>query len=263
MNEILYRMSPRAFAYLTKNYEKHVDLYRDPNADFDSLLRGACRGDYREPIERIRITEPIKMEPPEEGKASSADIQALRFYHSLQGMTPRLATDPSVLAYINHIYLHQYGIKRWKIPLDDDKKAAKSIYNHWITPDSDFSHMYKMNISGRTWWIAHASVMASKASEGGFTAEEALGKFVESAEYYHRSMEWEILCNYDIMAECIRSLLNESSGIQINTYRKMLYSLNLEAGGRVLDALSRDKLRELVARASKTAMESPDPPDEG
>lgn len=249
MTEALYRLTPKALMYLDHNCSKHLDVYRNPDADFDELLTEAGYDDYKEAVE-VKIDGSIVLELIEGKEPRYSELQALKFYQSLKGMSPRLATDPSIFAYINHFYLHRYGLLRWKIS-DDDKQAEKDIRNHWTTLGSNFSNIYERNIAGRVWWIAHTVQMAANASNGAFTAEEALGKFVSVAEYYHRTMEWEILYNYDIMAECIRSLLNESNGISIKEYRNMLSSLNREAGGRLLDALNRKDLQELVINKSK------------
>ena len=252
IRDLLYRLKPKAFRHLEQNCERYLDAYRDPDADFDGVLRDAGYEDYREPVD-VRITGPVDLgfEPGKDPRR--VELGALKFYDSLDGMSPRLATDPTIFAYVNHFHLHGYGLARWGVS-DDPKQAVTDIRNHWITFNGSFMGLFRQNTAGRIWWIAHTALMSARASNGGFTAAAALEKFVETTEYYNRIMEWEFLYNYDVMAECVRLLLNECEGISVANYRKILTRLNREAGGRILDALDRDQLHALVVGVARTVM---------
>ena len=128
----LYKFTPNAFNWLASNIENNKDFYEDPHADFAKLLQENM-AEYREPTEVI-IKGDIRLKPPggESAKKSHlADSQALDFYDSLEGMTPRLAANPEILAYINHFYLHGYGILRW--PQSWSATFVSNIRNHWLT----------------------------------------------------------------------------------------------------------------------------------
>lgn len=190
----------------------------------------------------------ISLDPDGRSSPDRAAEMILDFYRSLDGMSPRLATDPSIFAYINHFYLHAYGLGRWGIS-DDDGQAERDVRNHWITRSGHFVDIYNRNTSGRAWWMAHTATMAAAASGGRFSASDALGKFIATSEYYNRTMQWEFLYNYKIMAECVHVLLDRDR-MSIADYRRMLSNLNREAGGRILDSLDPGELGRLVARAA-------------
>ena len=157
----LRKFTHNAFHWLIDNIHDNREHYEDPNADFGKILNGSI-GEYSEPT-GITINGNIRLKPPEAtstGKRHLADHQALDFYNSLEGMTPRLATEPKILAYMNHMYLHEYGIRRW--PHRESNTFVDNIQQHWLTKASQKSSICKASISGRTWWMAH---MATKASE--------------------------------------------------------------------------------------------------
>lgn len=245
----LYRFKPHVMKYLNENCDKHLDEYRDPNTDFDQLLKKHVCDDYKEPV-NVNLIDSLELCIPEGKSPRHAELEAIKFYHALEGMSPRLATDSSLLAYINHFYLHDYGIKRWSIS-KNNRKAVTDIRNHWITRYGNFTSLYTRNIAGRTWWIAHTSLMISKASNNEFTAETILEMFVNTAEYYHRTMEWKLLYNYTIMAECVRTIIKAESKISIDQYREMISSVNREAGGKVFDALDQNVLRQIIENIAK------------
>lgn len=270
----LRRLSYDAFACLISYAAKHPENYLNPNTDFDAILKSVCGEVYSDPI-NVSIDPPLSLKSPlEYSKPYHADKQALDFYTSLKGMTPRLASDPYILSYINHFYLHKYGIQRWPITKKEQnvpsvkqgvatakqsaqkstEKRSDHIKLHWLTTSSQRQQIWNASISGRTWWIAHVATKAADASGGAFTAKAALELFSNKPEYYHRTMEYVVLRNPTLLAECVRALMNEACGINRNGYREMGMELNREAGARILDSLNRDDLRGLVQRSADRLM---------
>ena len=249
----LYKLTPDAFNWLSNNIENNMELYKDPHADFAKLLLKNMN-EYREPTD-ITINGDIKMKPPTEenqNKLHSADIQALDFYNSLKGMTPRLAANPEILSYINHFYLHEYGILRW--PHRKSHTFAANVRDHWLTTGNQNTKIRKSSISGRTWWIAHMSTIAAEASNGAFDAKQALEVFIDTPEYYHRNMDYRVLENPTTLAECIRSLRTDAKSINREGYIEMAKELNREGGAILLDALGQPDIRRLVKRSTDRLM---------
>ena len=250
----LYKFTHDAYRWLLGHAESNAAYYKDPNADFPKLLTDNGIDEYREAA-GITIKGNINLKPPSDvniNRRYEADIQALEFYDALEGMTPRMATEPEVLAYINHMYLHSYGISRW--PQRGSNTFVANIRNHWLTEARQKVGIYKASISGRTWWIAHIATVAAKASNGAFEANQILNAFVTNPEYYHRTMEYLVLRNPTIMAECARALLNEARGINRDGYIEVAREINREAGARLLDALPQQAIRKLVCRAADRQM---------
>ena len=255
----LYALTPQAFKWLDRNIHDNIDMYADPKSDFGSLLLEKNISDYRNPVE-VQIKGEIKLKPPDTDGANKthiADHQALDFYNCLEGMTPRLAANPEVWAYINHFHLHEYGIHRWPSKDKGDSGEREShIRTHWLTPKNQ--KIYESSISGRTWWLAHIANKAAEASNGAFNVEQVVRLFADNPEFYHRSMQYEVLRSPTILAECIRSLLTDSKGINRKGYMAMAQEINLEAGARLLDSISQNEMRGLVKRSSDKIMCKPE-----
>lgn len=273
----LRRLTPGAFERLREHAAAHPDDYCNPDTDFAKILESLCDKRHSDPLNvtidpAFVFTDPRKYSKNPR-KRHLADKQALDFYKSLKGMTPKLASDPYILAYLNHFCFHKYGIQRWPItekeqdvPTSEQTasaqeagrqgsaKRASHILLHWLTTSSQRQQIWNSSISGRTWWIAHIATKAAGASGGAFTAKDALDLFANRPEYYHRTMEYAVLRHPPLLAECIRALMNEASGINRDGYREMGMELNREAGARLLDSLSRSDLRGLVTRSANRLM---------
>lgn len=226
-----------------------MDAYADPRADFGRILEENGHSDYKIPV-NVTINGSLDLKDPDNPrKAHLSDAQALEFYQTLEGMTPRLAADPRVLAYMNHFYLHDYGINRWP-----QKITVEYVHRHWLTYGEPIC---QDSISGRTWWIAHTAIKAAKASGGAFTAEQALNLFSQRPEYYHRTMEYAVLRNPVLLAECVRALMHEAHGITRDGYREICMDLNRAAGAKLLDSLDRESVRAMVKRSADRLMRDP------
>ena len=251
----LHKLTPGAFHWLNANIGRNKDMYGDPDADFAGLLERADIHEYRKPTE-VEVRGEITLKPPEADdpkKAHFADCQAMEFYKCVEGMTPRLASDPEIWAYVNHFHLHGYGILRW--PWTSGSQESH-IRMHWLTARNQ--KIYESSISGRTWWMVHMATKAAEASNGAFTAEQALRLFADHPEYYHRSMQYEVLRSPMILAECVRSLLTDSKGISRDGYVQIAREINREAGARLLDSVRQPDMRRLVRRSSDRLMRMPE-----
>ena len=252
----LYRFTHDAFEHLFQNFEDNIEYYKDPNANFIDLLTKYGIDNYREETGAY-IINPIKLEvlTDKHSKPHMADAQALDFYNSFEGMTPRLASDQNVLAYLNHFHLHQYGIARWPSTKNTN---LDNMRKHWLTKNNEGKDIWKSSISGRTWWIAYMATKSAESSAGTFVPKQALDTFTETPEYYHRTMEFVILRNPMTMSECVRALHREAKGINRNGYISMLMELNREAGARLIDSLDRESLRKIVQRTADHQMCKPE-----
>ena len=243
MTEPLYKLTSGALDWLITNFNSHVKYYDNPDSDFNELLSQYCEkhsvSNYRIRT-KITLEHPIKLNMPKpDQNPNKSDIQALEFYNNLNGMTPSLASDPCILSYINLFYMHKYNLMRW--PQDNSNKS----YNHWLGYSS--RAIYESSTAGRMWWLAYISITSAENSGDEFTAEEILKKFANTAEYYHRTMQIVVLQNPLLRAELARMLFRHDS-ITVEQYRQIAGELNQEAGTRLLDALDRQSIREMIER---------------
>lgn len=248
----LYRLTGESFRWLKDNVDDNLKYYKDPDSRFEDLLKRQFPGGFCVPVSGVSVVTAPSLEAVESGSPWEADVQALDFHRNLEGMTPHLASDPRIFAYLNHVHLHKYGTLRWPSRNHDTKK----ILRHWLS--EDYRHVYESSISGRTWWIAHVANVAETHSGGAFSAEDVIRVFACTPDLYHRTMQYSVLRNPVTMAECVRSLLNEARGINRDGYREIARDVNRQGGARLIDSLSRQSLRDVILRSATQKMSVPE-----
>ncbi len=258
----LYKLTYDAFEWLYNNVDDNIAHYRDPETNFAKILEKIPDiVNYRELVPDVYIIKPFDLRVSNNrssGRPNEADQQAIDFYYSFEGLTPRIASDPLVLAYINHFYLHKYGISRWPTKKNiSDSNYAKNTQLHWITKSAENNtEIYRSSIAGRTWWIAYTAITVANNSKGEFNAKHILEKFSKTAEYYHRIMEYSIFRNPLVLTEFVRSLFYDAKDINIKGYISMAQALNREAGAILLDSLDRSSLRQLIQRIAQNEIKN-------
>ncbi len=245
----VYRLTDTAFRALVNEAENRPELWQDPNTDFAKVLAENGITNYREPA-GVTALEPISLEPPPENRRPLADRQALKFHQNLAGLTAAKASDPNLLAWMNHFALHDYGIKRW--PRASNSVPTSHVRRHWLTESAN--DIYEASIAGRTYWIAETCFKAALHAGGAFTAEQAIELLSERAERYHYSMRFSFMRNPLVTAEYIRALLNEAEGINRSGMMSMVRQINREAGAKLIDALGREQCRTMMVNAAELAM---------
>ena len=252
----VYRLTQEAYDQLRLAADENPDSYLDPEIDFVEVLRE--RG-VSDPFEETRVTtdRPIDLSAVAEGGISNrADVQALEFYRSFDGMSPSRATDERLWAWMTHFRLHAYSLKRWRRPYNVNMKNY--IRDHWFSSGSTDA-FWRHNTASRTWWIAHTALKAARGSGGAFAPEEALKLFANTAVFYHIPMYYTFTRDPMISAEVVRALLNEAEGIiaERGTY-VLLRQLNLMGGTQLLPLLPRDVLRERIVDVVEEIMSDPE-----
>ena len=246
------RLTDEAFRTLVNLADARPELWLDPEADFAQVLAENGITRYAEPASVT--ADDLYLAPPDHPPRPRADRQALDWSQQLHGMTLTKAADPNLLAWLNHFVLHQYGTKRW--PLVTRANPVSHIRRHWLTEQPN--DIWESSIAGRTWWIAETCRRAAEYSGGAFTAQQALEHFSENAENYHNSVQFNLMRNPLLLAECIRALLNEATGISTVGYRQVVRQLNREAGALLLDALDRQQIRNLIVKIVEQTMTEPE-----
>ena len=252
----VYRLTQEAYDQLRLAADEEPDSYLDPDLDFGQVLSARGVSDYLEEMS-ITTDRPIALTPAEEGGVPNrADVQALDFYRSFEGMSPSAATDERLWAWMTHFRLHAYSLKRWR--RTSSLNMQNYVRSHWFslgTTDAFWRH----NTASRTWWIAHTAIKAAQGSAGAFTAEAALELFANMAVFYHIPMYYNFTREPMILAEVVRALLNEAQGIRAErgTYA-LLRELNLMGGTQLLPMVPREVLRERIVDDVERVMSDPD-----
>ena len=252
----VFRTTNEARYELERVAEETPEIYLDPDTDFDAILRNRGFDNYAEQVTEVWSERPFVLTPVDSGPRNRADQQALDFYNGLVGITPGIAADENMWVWMCHFKLHSYGISRWRRQSNTDLR--RYIKAHWFAEGSGQEFRMR-NTAARTWWIAHTALKAAGGSGGAFDAKQALEHYANNAVHWHLLMKDQFSRSPLIVAELTRVLLNEAQGISAEKgFRALLRMLNLESGTRVLDALPRLDLREIITEYVEEIMSDPD-----
>ncbi len=245
MNHNVFRLTDEALHALETISKESPEVYLNPSTDFDALLRAHGLDVYAEPMKGVWSIQPISLTPVESGQPNRADVQALSFYDNLIGVTPAMAMDVNLWAWVCHFRIHAYSIARWR--RRSNTNLERYVKTHWFATDSGQEFRMR-NAAARTWWIAHTALKAARASGGAFDEHQALEHYANNPTQWHLLMKDQFTRSPLMAAELTRALLNEAKGINAEKgVRALLRWLNLESGTRVLDTLPTTALREVIA----------------
>ena len=251
----VFRLTQEAYDQLYKVAMEDPEPYLDPEMDFDVVLRRRGISEYLEDT-GVFTDRPIDLVPVESGAPNRADRQALDFYRSFDAMTPRLALDERLWAWMTHFKLHAYGLKRWR--RSKNSNLVNYVKAHWFR-DRSTDALWRHNTASRTWWLAHTAVKAAEGSGGAFNAEDAVQVFADTAVFYHLPMYYNFTREPLVLGEIVRVILNEAEGIkaEAGTYA-LLKELNLMGGVQLLAMMPRMVLRERIVDEVERIMSDSD-----
>ena len=253
----VYRLTRDAYNHLDRIAYTTPEVYLRQDTDFDRILRAAGFQEYTEDT-GITTSVPISLSPVDDAPPNLADEQALDFYRSFDSLTPRVANDERMWAWVNHFRLHAYSLRRWR--LHTNANLYNYIRSHWFTSSTQGAiwQSWQSNTAARTWWIAHTAVKASRGSGGAFTAQEALDLFASAASYYHTLLRYNFTRHPMVLGEVVRAFLREGPGMKVQDGAfSLLGALNLQGGTQMLELLPRDVLRRCITAEMERVMSDP------
>lgn len=252
------RLTQQAYAQLEQIAGDRPELWQDVDADFGAILSGSGVTEYARPT-GITIAADAVLNPGLSKVPNHWDRQALAYYASFDGMTPELATDHLIWAWLTHFRHHDYNLKRWRITKQTNWPSFVS--KHWFFPEPEGNRMdniQKWNGPSRTWWIAHTARKAENASGGTFAAGDALAHYARNAVHYHSLLSRSIPRNDQILAAITGALIHQCDGMKSEDgIIAILRELNLAAGILILEELPPYALRNLVDEIADRVMSNP------
>lgn len=259
--ETVYRLSQDAYNILYREAQDHPELWLDPDTDFIALLYENKLDVFCEDV-GVKSEGPITLELPtaEQQPVHKADIQSLAFHRNLRTLTPKLATDALMWTWMTHFRLHAYTIARWPPrpkALRDKADLTRHVVDHWFVRNQRRA-IHRYNAAARTWWIAHAATTTAQASGGVFDAGQALAHFSQHPRHYHNLLDSKLSWHPVVQAEVMRALMWEAQGMKSASSDQLWKRLNLDAGTRLLGAMSREAIRNLIAGHVDDLMSDPD-----
>ena len=250
----VFRLTQDAYNRLLSVAGDSPDIYLNPEADFQAILVGRGLSDYAEET-GVFSSIPLHLVPAADGLPNRADTQALDFYNSLYGVTPSVATDSLMWAWMTHFRFHAYSIHRWR--RQSNTNLTNYIRNHWFLRDESES-LWNGNTASRLWWLADMATKAAKSSGGTVEVKDAVEHFANHAEHYHILRRRSLTRSPLVLAEIVRALLNEAQGIKDDGVAELWSRINLTAGTRLLDVMPREILRSQIVGYVEEIMSNPD-----
>lgn len=241
------RFTQEAYDQLRVLAQRSPERYLTETPDFDSILRTELGlTEYSEGTQITAAERPVLVPSASDAPPHRADLQALEYYGLFSGLTPALATDERMWAWVTHFCLHSYSLRRWR--RQQNTVLKNYVRDHWFVKDGSMEGLWQYNTAARTWWIAHTARKAAMASAGAFTAIDALKDFAHYAVHYHILVtKYSFTRNPVVLAELVRVLLNEAKGMKAEAgLYALTRQLNWTSGTQLLDALPRPALRERI-----------------
>ena len=252
------RLTSQAYAQLEQIAGEQPELWQSPDTDFGVILSAAGVGDFTVPTDAA-VDDSVQLKPGTSRTPNHWDCQALTYYDAFENMTPELATDHRIWAWLTHFRHHEYNLKRWRTTKQTNWRNF--VIKHWFFPEPESNRMdniQKWNGPGRTWWIAHTARKAEKASAGALTASNALDHYARNAVHYHSFLSRSIPRNDMVLATATAALIHHCSGMKAEDgIVAILRDLNLAAGMVLLDDLPQFALRNLLDEIVDRVMSNP------
>ena len=250
------RFTTEAYEQLQTTATNDPSVWRNTNADFGAILCQHGISNFTEPTGVLADPEKLHLIRGEDKPPNRWDKQALKYHQAFEGMTPNQAMDHRMWAWLTHFHHHEYNLMRWKINRNTDWKQY--VQQHWFF-EGNSSQMdetiHKWNGPSRTWWLADTAIRAANASQGAFTAEQAVKQFANFAVQYHIMNNYQITRNDRVLATIVDALINDAVGVKAEqgTYA-IMRRLNLAGGTLLLDAMPAPALRNQLAKMVDVTM---------
>jgi|SaaInlStandDraft_7_1057024.scaffolds.fasta_scaffold04973_3 hypothetical protein len=173
------------------------------------------------------------------------DIEnCLLISQGIVGLTPYLARDERIWAYLTHTILLDYTRERWIIP-ENDNDAVKFISAHFFSKGS--RDIMRSNAVSRLWWAAHLSNKVE-----GLSLEDTLNTLLYKKDVRGAIIERPtVSINSSIFSSVIK-VMNDSYNTEERKFfnrevnRSSMKNLNFIAGAKLLQGMSSEDVFRIV-----------------
>ena len=255
MTEIpVMRLTDEALGKLRDLAREIPEVWSDSNTDFEAILKSHGCSRIFETTGITFNNETFYAVDSTLSRPSNADILADTFYSEVVGMTPELACSPGIWEYFTHFHLHQFCLDRF--PKLKSSDSTPLILEHFFA-ENKHRQLHTMNPASRLWWLAHTAHRAANSSEGAYQPYDVIKYFANHAQHYHLITDRELFNNDMILSEFLGSLLHVDGGINNAGVHELWRSLNIIGGSLMLDALSREEVRNTISDLIGEVMSRP------
>jgi hypothetical protein len=223
---------------LYNSIPENIDRYK--NIGFDDILNDAsCLHTHDGLTFDYDKLRKISGKAKTNRERTEGDVENSKIIKSaLEGLSPYLAKDERIWAYLCHSLLFQYTLERWPIDKEwDDKKVIQHIKLHFFAKsDRDFE---RNNAASRLWWGAYLS---SNISNMDF--DEAISSFHRNQDIrghiIGRPTSSSSMNLFGALLEKFnRSYRTDKRLIIRENYQKYLKEVNLLGGRKLIPVMSK------------------------
>ncbi len=241
--------------------EKNLDRYVSGN--FEDLLDGT---DFVRDIDETEVDEnDFASLNPERGGAHDAE-NAFIVFKAMKGMTPYLARDERIWAYLTHTCCLDFTRKRWLRAEQDEEKLSRLIRSHFFARIGGDRAFERNNALSSLWWWAYISSHYEKAP-----LHETLDAFLKYTDLRSSIVERPTTSRskkvFSALMDSVFKRLYEEPKPEFfvrrgNTgiYREWLKSINRYGGIRLFDAREANDLSELFENLAVAAEQNASAP---
>jgi len=205
------------FSYLQEDFSKYIEI--DFDIDENELSKLTCTKDDLREVANCQI-----------------------MFNALHGMTPYIARDFRLWAYLTHTHLLQYTRERWPLPEEDDA-AVNHIKTHFFGKAA--RDIERDNSASRLWWMAY---ICSRVK--GMPLEQSLSCILLKSDVRANIIERPTTSqNITVFSAIVHILSASFSGdkrlFERQYFRPFMKQINLKGGEYLLDALDSLKINAL------------------
>jgi len=195
--------------------------------------------------DRLNIDENMLRAIDCENNDTSRDPEnSVLIFEAMKGLTPYLAKDVRIWAFLNHTHLLNYARKRRSIPEDDDEAIAFIKRRYFSKGNREFE---RDNFSSRLWYAAYLSNRVNKISIDQATQAllhqlDARGQLIDRSSVAQSENVFSVVMEkmHDSY-EGNRVLLDDR---ELN--RSFMKELNLTSGYKLIEAMPKDEVIKIV-----------------
>ena len=227
---------------LKSNIEKNIAAYKSKDS---SLFPDPEAISFEIEVE-ADLDQLDKLRPSNSHEDEVANC--LTVFCALKNLTPELARDERLWAFITHYHTLEYAVKRWPI-VESDKGVSNFILSHYFAGTKRGAE--RDNAISRLWWMAY---IANKAATG--SLEDNLDALLQFFDVRAQIIERPTVSRSNRVLTAILEKLrdahkvykkNGTKGIfERKTFRELMKKVNAIGGYIVLDALAQHQVGKLI-----------------
>lgn len=250
-------LSTPFLSLLERRVAENVSAYKAADSWLDNVDFSGPRAVETE----IELDRGFEFVAPE-GKSKHNDAaNAIAIHRQLHDLSPAIASNPRLWAYLSHVRFWKYMRARWPVERVEGEKAVRFIEERYFVRQSQGRALLRQGIS-RLWWAAHLTFDPQRDEPYELTPI-LLSKLDITKNLLERSFgrSRSVLIGFlEFLKGHEDELLTAASGRA--KIRQLSKALNLAGGVSLLDALEPAEVSQLLEQTYMTVVPAEGEEDE-